>query len=295
MGEVVAAAIVAHQPLIMLPRDLRIRLGKTGRDTTLIDPGFRLLRQHLDDRGVDTLVIVDTHWFTTSQHVVAGAPHYAGRYTSEEMPEVIADLPYDFLGAPELARHVADAGQARDLPIVNATTDSLPRHYPTINLVHHLLQPEERVLSLGILQTGGPPHFLALGEAIAEGVARSEHRVAVLGSGGMSHTFWPIDQQRGRSALDPSNVISDTAREWDARILRHWAAGEHDQVVALYPQYREVHPEGLFGHYLILLGAIGGTACRAPGRQFSDYENAMGTGQVHVVFDLSASPVESRS
>jgi 3,4-dihydroxyphenylacetate 2,3-dioxygenase len=287
MGEVVAAAVVAHQPLVMLPRPLRIRLGETGQDTTLVEPGYRLLRDHLAERGVDTLVIVDTHWFTTSEHVVAGADHFFGRYTSEEMPRVIDDLPYDFPGAPDLARAVARAGRDRGLPIVNATSPSLPRHYPTINLVHHV-RTGERVLSVGVLQTAGPAHFLAFGRAIAEGAARTDHRVAVLGSGGMSHTFWPIDEQRGRSALDPRHVISDEAREWDTRILAHWVDGEHDRVVDLYPEYRSVHPEGLFGHYLTLLGAIGGRACRAPGRQLSEYENAMGTGQVHVVFDLTA-------
>jgi 3,4-dihydroxyphenylacetate 2,3-dioxygenase len=285
MGDVVTAAVVAHQPLIMLPRELRIRLGRTGQDTTLVEPGFRLLREHFARDRVDTLVIVDTHWFTTSQHVVAGAAHFSGRYTSEEMPEVIDDLPYDFPGAPELAEQVTKAGQRLGLPVVNATSASLPRHYPTINLVHHL-HTGERVLSVGVLQTGAPVHFLAFGQAIAEGVAETDHRVAVLASGGMSHTFWPIDEQRGRSALDPSNIISEAALQWDARILDHWAAGEHDQVVALYPEYRAVHPEGLFGHYLIMLGAIGGIDCRAAGRQVSDYENALGTGQVHVLFEL---------
>jgi 3,4-dihydroxyphenylacetate 2,3-dioxygenase len=285
MGEVVAAAIVAHQPLVMLPRPLRIRLGETGRDTTLVEPGYRLLRDHLAERGVDTLVIVDTHWFTTSEHVLAGADHFFGRYTSEEMPRVIDDLPYDFPGAPDLARAVARAGRDRGLPMVNATSASLPRHYPTINLVHHV-RTGERVLSVGVLQTAGPPHFLAFGRAIAEGVARTDHRVAVLGSGGMSHTFWPVDQQRGRIAFDARHVISEAARDWDARILAHWQAGEHGKVVDLYPDYRSVRPEGLFGHYLTLLGAIGGPACRAPGRRLSEYENALGTGQVHVVFDL---------
>jgi 3,4-dihydroxyphenylacetate 2,3-dioxygenase len=285
MGDVVAAAIVAHQPLVMLPRPLRIRLGETGRDTTLVDPGYGLLRDHLADRGVDTLVIVDTHWFTTSEHVVAGADHFSGRYTSEEMPRVIDDLPYDFPGAPDLAREVVRAGRGHGQQVVNATSASLPRHYPTVNLVHHL-RTGERVLSVGILQTAGPAHFLAFGRAIAEAAARTDHRVAVLGSGGMSHTFWPVDQQRGRIAFDPRHVISEAARDWDARILSHWAAGEHGKVVDLYPEYRSVHPEGLFGHYLTLLGAIGGPACRAPGRQLSDYENALGTGQVHVVFDL---------
>lgn len=287
VGEIVAAAVVAHQPLIMLPQELRVRLGEAGHDTTLVEPGFRRLRQHLADRRVDTVLIVDSHWFTTSQHVLAGAAHFSGRYTSDEMPQVIHDLAYDHPGAPELACHITAAGRDAGLPIVNATADSLPCHYPTLNLVHHL-RTSERVLSVGLLQTAGPAHFLAFGEAIAAGVARSDNgtRVAVLGSGGMSHTFWPIDQQRGRIALDPENVYSAAARAWDRRILELWAAGDHAAVLELYPAYRVAHPEGLFGHYLTLLGAIGGRGCRAPGERYSDYENALGTGQVHVVFDL---------
>lgn len=287
MGEIAAAAVVAHQPLVMLPRSLRVRLGETGRDTTLVEPGYRLVREHLAERGVDTLAIVDTHWFTTSEHAVAGGDHFRGRYTSEEMPRVIDDVAYDFPGAPDLAHEVARVGRERGLPIVNATSPSLPRHYPTINLVHHL-RTRERVLSVGVLQTGAPRHFLAFGRALALAAARTDHRVGVLGSGGMSHTFWPVDQQRGKVAFDPRHVISEAARDWDGRILAHWAAGEHAAVVDLYPEYRAVHPEGLFGHYLTLLGAIGGPDCRAPGRRLSDYENALGTGQVHVAFDLEA-------
>jgi hypothetical protein len=41
----------------------------------------------------------------------------------------------------------------------------------------------------------------------------------------------------------------------------------------------------MFGHYLMMVGAIGGRACTAPGRAYSEYENAIGTGQVHVWFD----------
>jgi 3,4-dihydroxyphenylacetate 2,3-dioxygenase len=288
VGEVVAAAIVAHQPLVMLPEPLRVELGGAGRDTTLVEPGFRLLREHLAERQVDTIVIVDTHWLTTSEHIVAGADHFSGVYTSDEMPRAIHELPYDYPGAPDLAKLMVEAARPRRMPVLNVTTASLPRHYPTINLVHHL-RTTERVLSVGVLQTAGPPHFLALGECLAAAAARSDSRVAVLGSGGMSHRFWPIDQQRGRVALDPGHIVSDIARAWDQRILRLWQQGEHATVVDLQPEYREVRPEGLFGHYLTLLGAIGGRSCRARGRPVSDYENALGTGQVHVVFDLVAS------
>ena len=35
--------------------------------------------------------------------------------------------------------------------------------------------------------------------------------------------------------------------------------------------------------------AIGGVDCKAKGQQFGDYENATGTGQVHLWFDRPAS------
>jgi hypothetical protein len=35
---------------------------------------------------------------------------------------------------------------------------------------------------------------------------------------------------------------------------------------------------------LIALGALGGAKCRVRGMQLSEYENAVGTGQVHVLF-----------
>src|SRR5580692_9949124 len=104
VGEIVAAAVVAHQPMVMVPEKIRVELGETGADTTLIEPGYRLLRETFAELAVDTFVIVDTHWFTTTEHVIAGAARFSGLYTSEEMPRNICDLPYDYSGAPELAK-----------------------------------------------------------------------------------------------------------------------------------------------------------------------------------------------
>ncbi|MNL81700.1 hypothetical protein D3C87_2088880 [compost metagenome] len=36
-----------------------------------------------------------------------------------------------------------------------------------------------------------------------------------------------------------------------------------------------------------MLGAMGGAACRAKGEPLSAYENARGTGNIHVWFDVS--------
>jgi aromatic ring-opening dioxygenase catalytic subunit (LigB family) len=151
--------------MVMVPERVRVELGGTGRDTTLIEPGYRRLREIFADLAVDTFVIVDTHWFTTVEHVIAGAPRFSGLYTSEEMPRNICDLPYDYPGAPQLAREWHRVGKERMLPTLNVTTASLPLHYATLNLVHHLRR-RENVLSCGVLQTASLDDYLAFGDAL---------------------------------------------------------------------------------------------------------------------------------
>jgi len=284
MGEVVSAAIVGHVPTVMLDEDIRRKLGGCGEDTTLVD-GFARLREHLDEQRVDTLIIFDTHWFTTTEHVIAGAAHHKGLYTSEELPRVIHELPFDYPGAPALADNIRLVCKERRMRVTNATTPTLPRHYPTINLIHHLHR-DEQVLSIGVCQTGEMTDFLDFGANIAEAISRSNARVALLGSGGMSHRFWPLSELFEHLSYAPEHVITAQARAADEFVLDCWRRGDHRGVCEFYPQYRAHAPEGKFAHYLMLLGALGGLECTAPGSLYSAYENSIGTGQVHVVFNI---------
>ncbi len=284
MGEIVAAALVSHAPAIMAPESIRKAMGG-GRDTS-IATGMGPLRDELDGARPDTLVIFDTHWFTTVEHVFAGAPHFRGEYTSEELPSLIRDHAYDFPGAPALAERLAEVGKERSVRLTNATSPNLPLHYPTLNLLDYL-RKDERVLSIGVCQTAEAHNFIGLGEVLAEAISRSDARVALLAAGGMSHRFWPMDSLLEHGGWDAANVRTPEARAMDERILELWREGDHAAVLDLYPEYRSFAPEGFFGHYLMMVGALGAGACRAPGRQLSDYENAVGTGQVHVWFDLS--------
>jgi 3,4-dihydroxyphenylacetate 2,3-dioxygenase len=281
VGEIVGAAIVGHVPTIMLAEHVRVSLGG-GRDTTLV-AGFGRLRERLDAAAVDTVVIVDTHWFTTAEHIVAGQEHHRGNYTSEELPKTIRNLAYDYRGAPRLAASIVELGRAKGMWVLNATDDTIAHHYPTLNVVHHVVR-DERVLSTGVCQTAAADDFIEFGALIAEAVAGSDARVAVLASGGMSHRFWPLREFRDHGSYDPEHVITPEARAADERIIALLEAGEHASVVDLYPEYRAHAPEGRFGHYLTMVGALGGRACTARGERLSDYENSYGTGQIHLWF-----------
>jgi 3,4-dihydroxyphenylacetate 2,3-dioxygenase len=287
MGEIVGAALVSHVPTIVLSADERLALND-GKEISLVTGLHRLRREILDELRPDTIVVVDTHWFTTFQHILSAHDRRAGVYTSDELPNGVHGVAYDMPGDPELAKAVAEAAAGRDDTWVIACDDPhLPVHYATINLLG-FLQGEEAWVSAGVCQTATADDFLLFGSLIAMAVARIDRRVVVLASGGMSHRFWPLRQLRQHESSDPANIVSDDARLADEEMLGRFLRGDHAEVLANMASFARFSPEGYFGHYLTMLGAVGGASCRAPGVQYSDYESAAGTGQVDVWFDRPA-------
>ena len=66
------------------------------------------------------------------------------------------------------------------------------------------------------------------------------------------------------------------------------AQGRHDTVLERWnDDYRKKPWEAFGAHYLQMLGAMGGAACRAKGEALSAYENARGTGNIHIWFDTT--------
>jgi 3,4-dihydroxyphenylacetate 2,3-dioxygenase len=286
MGSIVGAALVSHVPTLVLPEEDRRSLNN-GVDTTLFQGLHDLRSQKLGPLEADTVVVIDTHWFTTIEHIVASHNVRQGLYTSEELPRGMTQVPYNFRGDPELANAWAAAADGRDDTWVTAIDDPyLPVHYPTINLLP-FLQGNERWVSAGICQTAEPDDFLVFGELLARAVASTDRRVVVLASGGLSHRFWPLKQFRNHEGADPDvHIRTPGAVAADRHVLDCLMRGDHAAVADFVPEFAHHAPEGFFGHYLTMLGAIGGRTCTAAGQQFGKYEAVAGTGQAHVWFDV---------
>ena len=84
MGSIVGAAVVSHVPPLVLPEAARRQLND-GEDTSLFQGLHDLRAEKLAPLGADTVVVIDTHWFTTIEHVVASHDRRHGLYTSEEL------------------------------------------------------------------------------------------------------------------------------------------------------------------------------------------------------------------
>ncbi|MGW5938297.1 DODA-type extradiol aromatic ring-opening family dioxygenase [Streptomyces celluloflavus] len=287
MGDIVGAGLVSHAPVIMFPEPRRIE-ANGGRDFTLATGLTRLRHEVIDPAQYDTVLVLDSHWATTTEVVVTAHSRRTGRFTSDEMPSEISGLPYDLPGDPELARAVAESGAGRSLWITANDDPYLPVHYATLNLWTYLGRAGTPWVSVSVCQTATTEDFLAVGEAIADAVTRLDRRVLLLASGGLSHVFWPLGELRDHMAGDPGHIVTPEARAADERRIAWLEAGRHDRVIEAMPEYLRFAPEARFGHYLMLAGAVGGARCGAPGRRFGAYENGIGTGQVHLWFDRPA-------
>lgn len=284
MGKITGAGFLSHAPTIMFPEETRRALN-AGREISLV-PGLQRLRSEiLDELQPDVVLVFDTHWFTTVEFVITAHARRQGLYTSEELPRGMSQVPYNLRGNPTLARNIADAVAAGGTPCIASDDAYLPVHYPTVNLAH-FLNRGEAWLSMGVCQTAQVHNFLAVGAAVGEAIAASDCQAVLLASGGMSHRFWPLDELPQHEESDPAHVFSPEARAADEARIEWWLKGEHARVIDAMDGYRRHRPEGMFGHYLMMAGALGGRECRLPGRLFSEYENATGTGQVHVWFGV---------
>jgi 3,4-dihydroxyphenylacetate 2,3-dioxygenase len=286
MGEVVGAGLLAHVPTIMLPEDTRRELNN-GEDSTLV-AGLRRLREEVFEvLDYDTVVVLDSHWATTVEFVVTAQDRRSGLFTSEELPRGMCRRPYDFPGDPELAHAIAAKADAHSTWITAIDDHALPIFYATTNLWEYLGQglPEKRWISIGVCQTADTEDSLRLGRALGDAIAESDRKVLLIASGALSHTFWPLRQLRDHEAAGREHIYSPEALEADLERIEWFKAGDHKRVLDTMPEFLRFRPEAKFMHYLMMIGALGEEHCTATARQYGEYENSVGTGQVHLWFD----------
>ena len=289
MGHIVGAALVSHHPGLMQCEEFR-RLMGNGEDSDLI-PGYARLRDKIAAAQPDVVLVFDSHWFTTGYHLVDGAARYTGSYISDEMPWYLHGVPYDYRGHPELALAIEAVSREQGGYNRAINHSELGKQYATINLVKHLRleQADIPVVTVSSCQNCDWTHFLTSGEAIGEAVRRSDLKVVLLASGALSHKFNAIDWTPNHPRIfhesnvsRPENIASDKAA------IALMEQGRHDSVLARWDDdYRKKPWEAFGAHYLQMLGAMGGAACQSKGEALSAYENARGTGNIHMWFDTT--------
>ena len=286
MGEVVGAGLLAHVPTMMLPPETRLELNE-GKEISLVPALHQLREEVFETLDYDTVVVLDSHWFTTVEFVVTAQDRRAGLFTAEELPRGMCRIPYDWRGDPELARAMADAAPAHSTWVTANDDQYLPMYYATAQPLEVPRRGlDKRWISVSVAQTGDT-RGLPAGRPRAR---RRDRRHRPQGPAArvrrpVAHLLEaaPAARPRGQRPRAHPHAGGLRRRPRADRVVqgRRARAGAGDDAASSC-RYR---PESMFAHYLMMTGALGEEDCIARARQYGDYENSIGTGQVHLWFD----------
>lgn len=291
MGAIVAGLFSTHVPRLMILDPAKRKEYMRDSVTTFYETLPQIREERLAGLDFDTFVIVDTHWHSTLEWILNAHDRHEGIYTSDEIPWMIHEYAYDYPGDRDLAHAIAAECKASGVWAEASGHRGLPMHYGSLNPMHYYNPgpAKKRVLPVSVCDTAEVEANLAFGAALGRAIAASDRRVVLIASGGMSHRFWPLATIRERASADPRDINGEALRAWDERVMDWWRAGDHRSVIEHADAYRkECAPEGRFGHYLALAGALGGAEWTARGVQYGNYEAAIGTGQVNFWFPVTA-------
>jgi len=284
MGEIVLAAKCTHVPtMLMSEQPGRIK----GKRQAAINGHLEIARR-AKELGADTIVILDTHWVVNAGYHINANTRFKGLFTSNEFPQFIQDLAYDYQGNPALGDLIAAKAMEKDVFTLSHQLDSLELEYGTLVPMRFMSREGEfKVVSVAAWCTvHSYETSRKLGEAIREAIEESDSKVLLVASGSLSHKIWANDEYEANNGT--FTISSEFNRQVDLHVLDMWKRGDIATFIKMLPEYADFCcGEGAMHDTVMLLGALGWDNYAGKGEVVTEYFPSSGTGQVNVVFPVS--------
>ncbi|MFV0383829.1 3,4-dihydroxyphenylacetate 2,3-dioxygenase [Paracoccus sp. (in: a-proteobacteria)] len=284
MGEIVLAAKCTHVPtMLMSEQDGPV----SGKRQAAIDGHIEIARR-AGELGADTVVICDTHWVINAGYHINSNSRFKGLFTSNEFPQFIQDLEYDYQGNPALGDAIAQQATDRSVYTLSHHLDSLELEYGSLVPMRFMSRAHPmKVVSVAAWCTvHDHQESRVIGQAIRAAVEASDSRVLLVASGSLSHKIWANRDYAANNGT--FTISSEFNRQMDLHVLEMWKRGDHATFLKMLPEYAQFCcGEGSMHDTAMLYGALGWDAYDRPCEIVTDYFPSSGTGQTNVVFPVN--------
>jgi len=283
MGELTIAAKITHVPT-MLMSEQPGRLE--GCRQPAID-GHKEIVQRARAAGVDTVVVLDTHWLVNAGFHINSNESFEGVYTSHEFPHFIQNMAYQYEGNSALGDAIAEKATAKGVFTLSHKVETLTLEYGTLVPMHFM--NKEADLKIVSVAAWGSVHSIEdsrqLGEAIREAIEASDSKVMLLASGSLSHRIWDNDKYEANNGT--FTISKEFNRQVDLRAIELLEKGEVSTFLAMLPDYANLcSGEGGMHDTAMLFGALGWDKYQGKAEVITPYFPSSGTGQINMVFPV---------
>lgn len=196
----------------------------------------------------DAIVLVSCHWPSTFFHYVDGTPVHKGILTAIEAPDLINDVPYEFLGDEDLAQEIVKAGEEANLQVKGVNDPYYVWDYGSVVPLRYLTPNGDiPVVNLSVTLAASLEETYRWGEVIAKVCRESEKRIVFVSSGALSHNL-----VRGRH-----NIPTVAEHALDKQFVAFIMAKDYESAYRMLPEYsRMARVESGGRHIAILLNML---------------------------------------
>jgi 2-aminophenol/2-amino-5-chlorophenol 1,6-dioxygenase alpha subunit len=227
----------------------------------------------------DTIAIYSTQWLAVLDQLWQMRAHVIGVHVDENWHEY-GELPFDMRTDIELTEAAIAATPSYGIRSKGVDYDEFPVDTGTI-VASQFLDPGKKYTS--VVTANNLYHDWAvtenLGRVVREQADNLERRVAIIGVGGLSGSFF-------RHVIDVADdhIANPEEDAWNKRILEMMERGDIAALLAACPEYAaQARAEMGFKHFAYLLGGLGGTFA---GATVHHYGPLYGSGGAVVEFHL---------
>lgn len=268
---IVAALLVPGSPLPYVARDnppwgaLAAAMESAGQALTAARP--------------DTLVVYSTQWLAVLDQLWLTRPRMQGEHVDDNWHEYGA-LPYDIAIDTLLTTAIIEATPAIGIRSKGVDYDGFPLDTGTIvatNFLNRDARAAVVVASNNLYHDW--PTTETLGRVAAAEATRLNRRVALIGVGGLSGSFF-------RDTIDPAEdrIATHADDAWNQRMLALMAAGKVEEFRGACPDYAKAAKVDMgFKHCAFVMGAL---AWRFTGATVHGYGPLYGAGGAVVELQL---------
>jgi len=283
MGELVLAAKCTHVPtMLMSEQEGPVK----GKRQPAID-GHREIARRAKELGATTVVICDTHWVVNAGYHINSNHKFSGLFTSNEFPQFIQNLEYEYSGNAALGDAIAKIASDKGVYTLSHQLDSLELEYGTLVPMRFMAREHKmNVVSIAAWCTvHSHEESRLVGEAIREAIEASDEKVLLVASGSLSHKIWANKDYAANNGT--FTISSEFNRQMDLHVLEMWKNGDHATFLKMLGEYATLcSGEGSMHDTAMLYGALGWDKYDAKCEIVTPYFPSSGTGQTNVVFPV---------
>ena len=267
----IAAGIAAHVPSL-------------GAEATVPDfqrglvGGLREMGAAIRAMAPDVLVVESAHWVSTFNWFATLQNPHRGICVASEAIELIPGTPYERKGDPVFGAALIEAFKPHGVPAFpNASPHYSWDYAGLVPLLHLDPDAELCVVQIPTVLAADHDECRLAGRLVDEAARATGRRAVFIASSALTHAV-----VRGRH-----NWPTPERMEMDRRMIGLLCAGDLDRINAWFLEYSAAVKAEMGGRVLAtLLGAMQALSAgerKLSGRQFGDYAQSSGSGNVNLL------------